>query len=87
MVVVEKDGKEQVYVLDPSLYKHPVPIEEWLKLQAPKRKKEKNIDWYRDRFQYRPSEATRTGFTEEIVGTNNLELEKFLALQDARKKK
>jgi hypothetical protein len=55
VVVNHPDGQEQVYVIDPSIFKKPVPVQEWYNIQTKHQNGRKDDSYYTPRFAYFPS--------------------------------
>lgn len=70
VVLVKKDGKEIPYVIDPSLFKKPVPFSEWRDYMTAGKKENVNSEYFTNRFSYSPSDKfppPKTSFSEPVM--------------------
>jgi hypothetical protein len=90
VVMVKKGNSVTPYVIDPSLFKKPVPYEEWKALILKKSKSKLVREYYTNRFAYDPTERT-SKFTEyqedslDDMDTANKNLNRMLFLLNASK--
>jgi hypothetical protein len=67
VVLVKKDGKEIPYVIDPSLFKKPVPFDDWRDSMTGGKKENLDNQYFTNRFSYSPNDKLpppKSSFTE-----------------------
>jgi hypothetical protein len=55
----ENGGDDQVYVLDPSIFQRPVPVEEWFRIQTAHQGGRQDEVYQTRRFNYTPNDKSR----------------------------
>ena len=92
IIKVKKGKEELVYVIDPSIFNKPVPVEEWYKIQtkhqAPLAADEKDPSkkYYTPRFTYQPFDSDKTEFTKEDKEDVKETMASYLKIQEERDK-
>ncbi|MGE3611561.1 MAG: protein-glutamine glutaminase family protein [Bacteriovoracaceae bacterium] len=74
VVVSIKDGKEEVFALDPSLFDRPVPVKEWYDRITPKDPQKVSIQYFTPRFQYAPDDAMNLEVNQNLKGYRDEDL-------------
>lgn len=87
VVKVMSAGKEVVYVIDPSIYDRPVPVDEWFAIQT-KESKTSKVTYFNERFHYTPGDKKTklTAYKESDVTSGKEKLRNYLEIQEARLK-
>jgi hypothetical protein len=85
IVKVKKGKEELVYVLDPSLFDKPVPVEEWYKIQTKHQNPPKeDKKYYTTRFHYQPNDGEKTTYTDDDKQDVKQTMETYLKVQQER---
>jgi hypothetical protein len=87
IVLVEKNGKLEPYVIDPSIFSEPVPAEEWFAIQTRHEGGQRQATYMTPRFQYTPSNAEaelRTRYDPRDVDDMRRKMEEYLVIQRER---
>ncbi|MBC7539098.1 MAG: hypothetical protein H7281_09770 [Bacteriovorax sp.] len=72
VVLVKKDGKEIPYVIDPSLFKKPIPFNEWRDLMTGGKKENLDNQYFTNRFSYTPNDKApppKLSFTDDDIAS------------------
>lgn len=87
IVFVKKGNKIGPYVLDPSLFKKAVPLDEWVKIQTKHKPKQKKDVYFTKRFNYTPGEKTLDlkDYDAYNIESGKSMMKDYLAIQKARK--
>lgn len=87
-VLVKKNGKEELYVIDPSLFNKAVPAEEWYAIQTKHVGGRRDRTYQTKRFNYTPSgkDTDMNKFDDSDVQEMRRTLEAYLLLQKGRQK-
>lgn len=73
IIQVEVDGKQQPYVIDPSIFDKPVPIEQWYEVQTSHERGRKDNTYITRRFNYTPLDKHRARDSYEKEDVNGME--------------
>lgn len=87
VVLVKKNGKLEPYVLDPSLFKKPVPVKLWQHLQTGGVLEDQSAFYYTDRFHYDPMDrkSNLTTYAPKDIKNMNETLADYVEIQNGRK--
>ncbi len=88
IIKVKKDNKEKIYVIDPSLFDHAVPLEQWVKIQTSEDGTRKDDLYFTSRYRYSPSPYQSMypakKFSEDSKHDMEITLEQYTAVLRAR---
>jgi hypothetical protein len=84
VVKVKINGKEEVYVIDPSIFDRPVPVNEWYKLL--KYNKAPAFTYYTSRFNFKTDDKMeiRSEYKNKDLKETKTKMEEFLKIQEQR---
>lgn len=86
VVLVEKNGKLEPFVLDPSLFTKPVPVKLWQHLQTGGVLEDQSAFYYTERYHYDPMDRKTylTEYQKTDIDNMNSTLTQYLAIQNER---
>ncbi len=90
LVVKERENSYKIYIIDPSIFDKPVPVEEWQKIQTKHFSGRMEKNYYTKRFYYSTNslkDDDRQTYLQENVDDTKVSLKKFLDLQNKLKGK
>ncbi len=86
IIKVKKGEKEEVYVIDPSIFSEPVPAEEWFKIQTSHDGGLRGRTYQTRRFNYTPSDKSRDmqSYDQDDIDGMRDTMERYLRIQQER---
>lgn len=89
IVMVKDKGKTEAYVIDPSIFDHPVPVEEWYAIQTKHPGGSRDATYMTKRFNYHPSDKTADlgDFRKTDLDDTDSTMKSYLKIQEERDQK
>lgn len=86
LVAIKKENKIEMFVIDPSLTKKPISVEDWVKLQISHPAGKKDELYHTERFIYTPSKKSGqlTDYQKQDLADTQTTLQTYLEAQKAR---
>lgn len=90
VLLVEKDGKQEVYVIDPSIFDRPVPAEEWYAIQTKHDRGRRDRTYNTPRFVYTPiseRDELQTDYLKADIDSMKATMASYLKIQQEREQR